>query len=333
MLAAELLSSSGVAAISSTWPFVNGLSSCVINLCVNHLRNEFDKQPLAAFDPRFLLCREFQSICTDYKSLTQSHDGVESPILPDAVSFTGTTKFFFVGSSLLHSSLYPMMRVERSFQTRYNKPLLHLQAMANDTQTSGNVNVGQASKVALRGWSGWTTFLDDPALVGDTVNFALLQLQWLLQMLQSDSALLSKVPDWMCKEPARWLTHVAGGRSLFIGHQAALTIETATRLLAAGSDTGGSDHSAKAQFSPVVLTELIHIVSAFVRSGVRKATKGGKGNNDIDERSMYLSLDKSNLSTYVYTNEIVTKQLCPVLMNTFQVLDHVEGLNVSITGS
>lgn len=330
MLAAELLSSNGNAAISSTWPFMNGLSSCVINLCVSHLRTEFDKQQLAAFDPRFLLSDEFRSICTDFKSLSQKHDGVESPILSDAVSFTGTTKFFFVGSSLLHCSLYPMMRVERSFQTRYNKPLLHLQTMANDTQVVGNFNVSPASKVALRGWTGWTTFLDDPAHVGDAVNFSLLQLQWLLQLLQSNSVLLGKVPDWMCKEPARWLTHVAGSRSLFIDHQAALTIETATRLLAAGSNTGGSDHSAKALFSPVVLTELIHIVSAFVRSGVRKATKRGNGNSNIDDRSMYLSFDKGNLSTHVYTNEIVTKQICPVLMNTFQVLDHVEGLNVSI---
>lgn len=334
MLSADLLSSDGIVSISSSWPFLNGLVCSLISICVNRLRDEFESKKLSAFDHRFLTSESFRAIFSGSSGLSQQ--SISSEVSRDASTFDGTTKFFFVITSVLHTSLYPMMRVEGSFRAAYNKPLMQLQAMAADPQAATGFQSSPVTKCAVRGWIGWGTFFEDPAIVGDMVNFALLQLQWLLELMKEQPCPgLAYVPDWMCKEPARWLTHVAGGQSLFIPHQAELTIELATRLLAAGSvgKAGGSHASKGAQFSPVVLAELIHVVSAFVRSGIRKATKRDRGRDSkriVDERSLYLSLDKRNLSTYVYTNELVAKQLCPVLMATFQVLDHVEGLNVGI---
>lgn len=331
MLAADLFSSDGIIAISSSWSFLNGLSSSLVSICVNRLRDEFEKKKIDAFDHRFLATVRFRSICSESNFLSQPSTNTPIEASSDATVFDGATKFFFVTSCVLHSSLYPMMRVEGSFRTHYNKPLMQLQEMAADPRLDAGFISSPLMKTAVRGWLGWSTFLEDPIVVGDLVNFALLQLQWVLEVVKQKSwPGLADIPDWMCKEPARWLTHVAGARSLFIPHQAELTIEVVTRLLSAGNGDSGQE-SRRAQLSPVVLAELIHVVSAFVRSGLRKATKRDRGNDDsssIDERSLYLSLDKKNLSSYVYTNEVVAKELCPVLMTTFQVLDHVEGLNV-----
>jgi len=52
-------------------------------------------------------------------------------------------------------------------------------------------------------------FLDDPAIAADFINFALLQLAYLVSLSQSKEADRSNVPEWLCRDPSNWLSQVA----------------------------------------------------------------------------------------------------------------------------
>jgi hypothetical protein len=194
-------------------------------------------------------------------------------------------------------------------------------------------------------WFGYDAFLVDPAWLNIMAPFALTQLQWVLSMAKA-SQNLSMIPDWFVKEPARWLAYMARRVPASLPtHQADAAIDVVTQLLDVGSDSDSSSML----FSPLVLTELIHVASAFVNSGIKRTQKysrrrhgGGstseddhesKDDEDLDDPNIYTSLDKSNLGIAVFANQRVGNELCPTLLKTFQAVDHIEGLNVDSEAS
>ena len=315
----------------------------LIHLCAESMKQRFEKKGAQAFDTRYLehynMMEERQRLVTTSTNNGDTPDATKSESKED-IHFDGATEFFFLGASLLHVSLYPMMRVERAFHQQYNQLLVLLQ----DLEKKKNPvppHLKESSQTAVVAWMGFDAFMDDPEWLAKMTPFALTQLQW-IQALQKDPAALSRIPDWFVKEAARWLTHVAHKvpTSLTV-HQADLAVDVVTSLLSTGSR--GEQSSS---FSPLVLTELVHVASAFVDAGARRAKRkqghqrrrgfGAQNNdteqdyedNDVDDPNIYTSFDQNDLGVAVFTNRRVCEELGPALLKNFRHLDHIIGLNI-----
>ena len=333
MMTGDLLSSEGIAALSSSWPFLLGVGSSTLNLCTNNLEKHFVEKGSEAFDIRFLATNRLGLDNANSAPLSPNGSSSQSDASSKGIRFDGASQFFFVAAGLLHCSLYPLLRVERSFHQKYNQVLGVLQDMNKQPGTHVPPHLRSASRTAVVGWMGFSFFLEDPAFVADMTKFALLQLRWLLDLARKGAGLHS-VPDWFCKEPSRWLAHVAATTTgVITPAQADEAVGVITELLTIGSEDKSVNPKALS-FSPVVLTELVRVAASFVQAGVRRSRRGGRNRHndhtDPDDPALYLSFDKNDLGVAVFANDRVCRELCPTLLRAFRAMDIVEGLNVDV---
>jgi hypothetical protein len=345
ILKTDLLEPGGIVALSSSRAFLLGVVSTLISFCGTSLRSRLDKMGADAFDSTYL-GTSGQAFADEHiedrnqlfqGSERRSEEGVEA----SSSEFAGATHFFFISSMFLRVAIHPALRMEEEFLRRYNNLLVALKEAA----ASGNplaANSLHTFKSVVASWLGWKTFFEDPDLASNLTDFALTRLGWLVAIAQKKDADLAMIPDWMCREPARWLSHLAhASPHLLKPIQAEKSVEYATILL----DLGGSGENSFS-FSPVVLTALIEIASGFVQAGVRRAKNKqlnrqhrGRGRpvtgdpvtvDELDDDrglDVYRSFDKNDLGVTVFTNEIVREKLCPTLLRTFHAVDVVEGLD------
>jgi len=332
MLRGELLSPNGLTALSSSWPFLIGTCWTVVGLCASSLAQKFEKAGPKAFNGQYLLKHSADS---SWNSLIPRRTVPQLP--KDDIAFDGATEFFFLSCLLLRSALYPMLRVEDEFHHHNRQVLASLQDFANREQTSLPAHLLATYQKTTSAWLGFDTFLKSREFCDVVTQFTTLQLQWVHSVVKDKNVF---VPDWLAKEPPRWLIHVARHHQRHLKPwQAEQVVMVTTKLLTIGSQEGQS-------FSPLVLTELIRVAAAFVTAGVSRARQkesfrhGRRGfgkqpvqfddDKIIDERSLdsYLSFDASDLGVAVFANELVCQDLCPTLLKAFRALDHVEGLDV-----
>jgi hypothetical protein len=345
ILKADLLEPGGIVALSSSRAFLLGLASTLVSFCGTSLRTRLDKMGADAFDATYLDSPTHAFADDHVEDRNQLFQGSERRSnegkAPSSSEFAGATHFFFLTSLFLRVAIHPALRMEEEFLRRYNNLLVALKEAAG----SGNQlapNSLHTFKSVVASWLGWKTFFEDPDLASNLTDFALTRLGWLVAIAQKKDADLAMIPDWMCTEPARWLSHLArASPHLLKPTQAEKAVEYATMLL----DIGGSGEDSLS-FSPVVLTALIEIASGFVQAGVRRAKNKqlnrqhrGRGrpasgdaveaNEPDDDRGLdvYRSFDKNDLGVTVFTNQIVREKLCPTLLRTFRAVDVVEGLD------
>jgi hypothetical protein len=239
----------------------------------------FDKNGAAGFDVKYLAAE------SDGGRLGFLEDGF--PLLPKLASegtgenptkssakagnFSGATEFFFLSCALLRVGLYPLLRQEDEFNRRYNKTLASVSSMDPSKPLPPHMMQGVKPIVAV--WLGFKTCLEEPDFAASVTEFSILQLEWLLAtMKSSDISTKALTPDWMCKEPSRWLSHAARNLShLLKPHHAEKAVEIAAQLLEIG--TGSGEHDDKNAFSPIVVTALMRICSACVQSSVNRARR------------------------------------------------------------
>ncbi len=337
----ELLASDGVAALSASPSFLLGLTSTLVNFCSRSLFERFEKQGIEAFDCNYLVTGRSE-LRFDENSMVPSQSGRQDKELGSSatnpelsIKFAGATEFFFLTGSLLRVSLYPVLRVEEAFHQKYSKLFTLLGAPTPELPLS----LMQSSVPLTTALLGWSCFLNETDFVASITDFALLQLRWLTATAKRNSKALEIIPDWMCKEPAWWLAHVARNSAHNLKpFQANAAVDCATELLQFGSNAARG----RAAFSPVVLTELIRIAAAFVQAGVSRAKRRQQlrkrrhsnesefsdASDDDHNVDAYLSFDQNDLGVTVFTNRLVCSQLCPALITSFSSLDIVEGLDV-----
>lgn len=344
LLKDDLLNDDGITEHSSSRAFLLGLTSTLVGFCVVSLRSRLDKMGADAFDPTYLdkSNQVEQYTLEDKNRLFQGSETIiEKETFTSSSEFAGATSFFFLSCLALRVAVHPALRMEEEFLSRYSKLLAGLQ----DTSEADGVmasNVLQVSKSVVAARVGWITFLEDPELSSNMTDFCLLQLGWLVAVAQKEKGGLASIPDWMCREPARWLSHLAYTAPHYLSHtQAEKAVEYATLLLEFGGSNSKQYDERSFCFSPVVLTTLIEITSAFVQAGVHRARNkqrsrgraGAVADTQFDEPDddrgleVYLSFDKNDLGVIVFTNSIVREKLCPTLVRTFRAVDIVEGLD------
>ena len=336
----DLLSADGVTATCASRSFLLGLSSTLVQFCSENLITQFTKKGANAFDALYM-ARDDKDGFFQSDTSPLFIEATEKPTVQTEQKFSGATEFFFLSCALLRVSLYPFLRMQDEFLQLYHKALWTVESAAQDPQFSPTVAVQQLNSVVTT-WLGFKLFLEDPNYVSVMTDFALLQLEWLLAVTtDGDAQLVACIPDWMCKEPSRWLS-VATRQSwhLIKPHQAEKAVEVAIGLLQSGTHATSEEARAPA-FSPVVVTALIRIAASCVQAGVDRARQlqkrqrrrsfGKSANNDDpedDDVDIYLSFDQHDLGVTVFTNQRVQTDLCPTLMQAFQSLDIVEGLDV-----
>jgi hypothetical protein len=245
--------------------------------------------------------------------------------------YSGFTHFFFLTSALLRVAVHSAMKMEHEYYEQNHKLIEAIQEGAtSDRETPLPPRfLAQASPVVAT-WLGWKVFMEEPEFVTNATNFALLQLRWVLA-LAAKAGSRPFLPDWMVKDPARWLAEVARRTpNLLKQAHAEQAVECCTELLEIGNES----------FSPIVVTCLVRIASAFVYAGVHRARQRQRqrhrrgrrwaGEQEFDDRSLdiYLSFEKNDLGVTVFTNQLVCTRLCPTLIRTFKTLDIVEGLDM-----
>ena len=348
MIQADLLSTEGFWAVSSSRAFLLGTTSSVISFCSQSLDKRFKKIGTDAFDTRYLDSSYHQGdgplkILPSERRLLKASSGSTAETTdagtPNPITFSGSTEFFFLVSGLLRISVFASLRTQRELEHRYNQILNQLSQAATAAKDNKRVpqNLVTVGKPVVASWMGWKSLLEEQDLASSITAFCVLQLEWLVHLSrENDGIKLAHVPDWMCRQPAHWLAHMARTMPQVLNpHQGGLIVEFAIELLQFGTSTDGSHET---PFSPLVMTALIGIASAFVSAGVRRAKRRGRGrgfrsaqsNADDDDRSLniYTSLDKHDLGVTVFTNQRVQSGLCPTLIQTFSALDIVEGLDV-----
>ena len=342
MIQADLLSSEGFWAVAASRSFLLGTTSSVLSFCCQSLQKRYKKIGTDAFDSRYLDSNyhggsgPLKVLPSERKLLKSSHGNERAS--SSTTTFSGSTEFFFLVSGLLRVSVFASLRTQREFESRYNQILNQLSQASSEVKTNQNApeNLIAAGKPVVAAWLGLKTFLEEQSLAANITSFCILQLEWLVALSKENKgAKFADIPDWMCRQPAHWLSHVARTMPHVLNPlQGGLVVEFAIELLQFG--TGAGSH--EAPFSPLVMTELIGIAASFVSAGVRKAKRRnqrGRGfhssnseQNDDRSLNIYTSLDKSDLGVTVFTNERVQSGLCPTLMLTFSALDIVEGLDV-----
>ena len=334
MLKADLLSADGVASISASRAFLHGITGSTLTMCCDALEGRFKEAGGEAFDARYVKSERFV-VSEDSPSLNRISRDEPSEITSKPVPFKGITEFFFLVSALVRISFHSSLRVQQEFLQRYGKVW---NAMGESAETSGsspNNQVLVLARPVVTTVLGFNCLLEDPEVASLVTRFSILQLQWLSAV---GSGPLSSIPEWMCKVPAQWLTHVArSAPHILKPYQAGDTVVCATTLVQLGT-------SSKSQvgFSPVVVADLIKIIAAFVNAGVNRAKTrqrqrfGRKfgdqnpGSFEDDDRNLdiYSSFDRNDLGVTVFTNRLVQTRLCPVLIHSFGALDIIEGLDV-----
>lgn len=327
-----------------------GLTSSWIQFCGQSLTERFQREGVSAFDITYLLDASNECLvdsATDTSLFTRHSKATTTTNLsksPNNSTYSGSTNLFFLACHLQRVALQSAAKMEHEFYHVHSHEIEYIRQYEQQLQQQGGDKSSQPmpqisaprlketqSHVAT--WLGYKAFLEDPAFVTESTNFALLQLQYVLAVCRksaqtSDDHHSSSpyVPEWMIKDPSRWLAEVAHRKQdLLKPFQAEQAVEVCTELLDIGNEI----------FSPVVVTCLIRIALAFVRAGVQRAkqrdtaTRRSRKNNDQREEwdlDIYLSFDKNDLGVAVFTNSLVNQKLCPTLIRTYPSLDvaHVD---------
>jgi ubiquitin-protein ligase len=337
LLKSDLLKSDGIVARSSSRDFLLGLVWSLSDFCQASLLSCLDKKGSKAFDKAFLteaLSETSHEPVNEKNRLFQgskpSDDGCSTS---GESSFDGATHFFFLLSLLLHVGLHPTLRMEYEFEYHYNKFVHAIQERALDDKAPrcSEAVLAKYSPIVAT-WLGWRTFFDDPELSACLTDVALLQLGWLATVARENCESLYAIPDWLCREPAHWLSRVANkAPHLLKPSQAEKAIEYATLLLDMSTEVRAQSFG----FSPIVITSLIQIASSFVQAGVNRARKKQRHRTGMDvdndrDLDVYSSFDRRDLGVTVFANTIVNEKLCPTLLRTFRAVDAAEGVDADI---
>lgn len=332
----DLLALDGAAGTCCSRSLLLGMSSFLVYFCTGNLNSQFAKKGANVFDFAYMMISDKTGFFQSTTNPLFMGRRAKFPKVDPEKQFSGATEFFFLTSALLRVSLYPLIRMEDEFLHRYTKLLQSVEAASRRKETLAPQVVSQSSPVVST-WLAYKVFLEDPGFIQNMTNFTLLQLEWLLSIVSSENdAAISSIPDWLCKEPCQWLRFslLHSWYQLKPG-QVERAIDIATQLLQLGMKSS--------DFSPLVVTALIRIPSASVQAGVARARelerqrrRGHFGRSkdqaetdiDDDKLDIYSSFDKMDLGVSVFSNARVQDELCPALMNAFQSLDTVEGLDV-----
>ena len=337
LLKSDLLKSDGIVARSSSRDFLLGLIWTLADFCHASLLSCLEKKGSKAFDIAFLteaLVETSHQPVNEKNRLFQGSTPSDNACSTSGESsFDGATRFFFLLSLLLHVGLRPALRMEYEFEYHYNKLIVAIQGRALDDKAprcSEAVLAKYSPIVAV--WLGWRTFFDDPEVSACLTNIALLQLGWLATLARENCESLYAIPDWICQEPAQWLSRLANkAPHLLKPSQAEKAIEYATLLLDMSTEVRDQSFG----FSPIVITSLIQIASSFVQAGVNRARQKQRHRTGLDvendrDLDVYSSFDRRDLGVTVFTNSIVNEKLCPTLLRTFRAVDAAEGVDADI---
>ena len=346
-MASDLLKPTGAQQHCASRKFRAGISAVAVNFCVESLYKRFEEKGLEAFDSLLLVESgegEGPIVLPGERRLFSAFNGS----LPEAPeSHTGSTHFFFLTAALLRIGLFPCLRAQEALYEEHASIFARMTELVKTAQDNngGSLRLSEQEKVSSDAVMGWTAFLKDSEFVKVVTKFSMLQLHWLNSVAESSSAaaIFSIVPEWFCKLPAEWVAFVAtqapSSLSLTEGEAA---VECSTRILQLVNET----RKRGCLFTPPVITELIRIPGAFVRSGVNRARWKAKVALDrkssrrpgtsreveeaIDDRDLdiYSSFDRNDLGVTAFTNKYVLKHLGPTLISTFSSLDAVEGADV-----
>jgi hypothetical protein len=128
MLRADLLSQDGgIQDLTSSWRFLLGLATTLVQLCGAQMQKSLAKKGAQAFDARYLLHHGI--MVDEHSRLVKTIVDTKKARESEDVSFDGATEFFFLCAALLRVSLYPLLRVEQAFHRHYNKLFSSLQKM------------------------------------------------------------------------------------------------------------------------------------------------------------------------------------------------------------
>ena len=329
-----------------TRSFLLGFVASFLDLCCRSLMDRYDLMGATnAFDATYLLDdANWRSIFQDesHRALSTMEADRHSST-KDTRKYSGSTNFFFLTTALLRVALNPALKMEREFHRANSRAFDIVRAEANRSSAQNLPEpflVDARKKICI--WMGWKVQLEEPEFVTNVTNFTLLQLQWVLAQCKGESVggtadNAHNIPDWIVKDPSRWLAEVAHHTPhLLRQNHAEKAIECATELLEVGHEKS---------FSPIVMTCLLRIATAFVYAGVNRARQrqrkrsnkrwGGTTSDSVQEfdsrdPSIYLSFDKNDLGVTVFTNRLVCTRLCPTLIRTFVTLDVVEGLDMDV---
>ena len=323
--------------------FLLGLATTWFRHFGLNLTERFRDQGVGAFDADFLVdpynARLFDPVKSYNLFGTASSESQEvaSSEGGPLKQYSGSTQFFFLACTLMRVALQSVVSTENEFYSVNRRAIEFLQNYAaqrgtlfsSEPSTHGllsenNLKYLQPTAAAIVGLREATR---DPELLVRSTEFALLQLQWVLSVAKSEGRTF--VPDWMVKEPARWLSFVAHRKhEVLKPAHAQQAVESCTELLQIGTDS----------FPPVVVYCLIQVALAFVQAGVwqaklrewrKKARRNRRGNADADEPpdlddrclDVYLTFDPRDLGVAVFTNALVCTRLCPSLVCTFKAFD------------
>jgi hypothetical protein len=294
-----------------------------------------------AFDAAYLskVLRQSDEMNRLFQGPVRNYEELEAT--PDS-DFSGSTHFFFLSCLIMRVALHPALRMDREFHERYNRLLNALRGEANSENASQSSSFKSASPV-VAAWLGWQSFLEDPDFASSITDLSLIQLGWLVAIARKGGPSLSLIPDWMCREPAQWMSHLAYTSPYWLKpRQAEKAVECATALLDLATSASASGERSYS-FSPIVVTSLIQIILSFVQAGVARARRkqqrrrrpgfGSQTGDDEhelgDDRDLdvYSSFDQNDLGVTVFTNRVVQEILCPVLIRTFHAVDVVEGFD------
>ena len=333
---------SGILAQSFTISFLLGFASALLDLCCRRLMDRSDKiGAIRAFDAIYLIddtkwSNMFEGESHQMLSTTTTANSSNRQIREVVNKYSGSTDFFFLLTALLRVALYPALNIEKEQHFRFSQSgmldFLRAPPNANANEEQGQIPERLMTKVSPMVCMdlGWQVQLKGKQFVTNITNFALLQLQWVLVQCKvtGDQSHANIIPDWIVKDPSRWLARVSTHSSHFLTQKhAEKAVEVATELLEVGH---------LLRFSPIVMTSLLRIATSFVRTGVfqawRRQKRRRRSDNfaDFDRRdqSIYLSFDKNDLGVTVFTNKLVCTHLCPTLIRIFISLDAVEGLDM-----
>jgi ubiquitin-protein ligase len=337
--------------LESSRQFLLGFSSALVSYCHISLSKRFTANGAAAFDVNFIR-DAFQGYyqveqVDDTSRLFLGYSQSSSPLRSTHAlqQFDGATRFFFLTCLCLRVAVRNAFRTQSDFlqKDQHIWSMLENLADAKESIPPGGVGSLAVVKPNVTALLGWQAYLEDPDLVRATTEVALVQLGWIHSLAANeDGKDLRLVPDWMCREPARWITKVAQRAShLMKPSQTDRAVEYATRLLDLGSSSGGASSNVRFTFSPIVTTALIDIISAFVQVSVRRARAQAEvqkfrqkrlfaddSRNDDWDIDIYSSFDSRDSGVTVFTNELVRTLLCPTLARTLVDVGIVEGFDM-----
>jgi Ubiquitin-conjugating enzyme len=337
--------------MESSRQFLLGFSSALVTYCQISLSKRFNANGTAAFDVNFIRngfqgCYQVEQVDdTNRLFLGCSHSPTPLRSAHGLQQFDGATRFFFLTCLCLRVAVRNAFRTQSNFVQKDQHIWSLLENLADAEEKIPTARIGSLTvfKPNVTALLGWQAYLEDPDLVRATTEVALVQLGWIHSLAANENGKdLWLVPDWMCREPARWITKVAQRAShLMKPTQTDRAVEYATRLLDLGSSSVGASSNVRFTFSPIVTTALIDILSAFVQVSVRRARSQAevqkfqqkwsfaddsrKDDWDID---IYSSFDSRDSGVTVFTNELVRTLLCPTLARTLVDVGIVEGFDM-----